>query len=274
MKAVGILHREGSEAARELAQELAQLTTELGCSALTASASDDAVLRANIANLDLLLALGGDGTVLGAAHIAVPEDVPILGVNMGHLGFLTELEPQELKGRLASILAGEFHLERRMMLQATLRRAGKELATHHALNDAVVRRGLTAQALRLEVYVDSHFLSGYVADALIISTPTGSTGYSLSAGGALLHPSLRNILLTPVAPHLMPLRGLVLPAEAQIQVRLSGETPSVLSIDERIVAALEPQDILEFAEGPYTCHLVRIHPQGHFYEHLVERLSH
>jgi len=253
--------------------ELARLITERGCSALTASANDDAVLRTNIADLDLLLALGGDGTVLGAAHIAVPESVPILGVNMGHRGFLTELQPEELKGKLASILAGEFRLEPRMMLQATLERNGKELSTYHALNDAVVRRGVTAQALRLEVSVDGHFLSAYVADALIVSTPTGSTAYSLSAGGALLHPSLRNILLTPVAPHLMPLKALVLPPEARVQVRLSGETPSVLSIDERIEAPLEPQDILEFAKSPHTCHLVRIHPEGHFYEHLVEKLS-
>ena len=192
IKAVGLLYREGAEAT-QLAQELSKLIENLGGSAVTAPLGDSDLLRTSVANLDLLIALGGDGTVLTAARIAVPKQVPILGVNMGHLAFLTELQPQEMREQLPSILAGYFQLDRRMMLQVALERRGKCLSIHHALNDAVITRGMTGQALHLQVHVDDHFLTNYVADALVISTPTGSTGYSLSAGGTLLHPLLRNM---------------------------------------------------------------------------------
>ena len=165
---------------------------------------DETSLRAgvNSGKQDLLIALGGDGTMLRAGHISAPSKVPILGINLGRYGFLTEIQRDEWSGALERVLAGDFWLEKRMMLESVLIKQGKEFGRWNALNDAVISRGETIRPVELEIFVNTRHLSTIVADAIIASTATGSTAYAMAAGGPILSPELRNIILVPVAPHL------------------------------------------------------------------------
>lgn len=273
MKRIGLLHHHKSPAAQQLAHELSRSIEELGAIPLVASVEDEGPLRERIAHLDCVITLGGDGTVLRAARLAVPYGVPILGTNLGHLGFLTEMEPDEAREVLPLLLAGKYWLEERMVLRVKLQRGGERIGHYEALNDVVIRRGASAQAVRLTLHIDDEFLATYLADGIIVATPTGSTGYSLAAGGIILHPELRNILVTPISPHLAPLKGMVLPEDAQVRIRLLTKDRAALSTDGRMEGDLEDEDTVMVAASPHTCHFVRVHPRGYFYRDLARRLG-
>ena len=168
---------------------------------------DDSPAQERIEGTDCIICLGGDGSMLWAARAVVPHAVPIFGVNMGRLGFLAEIGPKELMDMLPRVLAGEGRVEERAMLQAQVPAWGQ---TFQALNDVVVGRSFAGRPVYLDVSVDGRRLAVYGSDAVIVATATGSTGYSLSAGGPILHPESRDLVLTPVAPHLAPARSLVL----------------------------------------------------------------
>jgi NAD+ kinase len=180
---------------------------------------------------DLLIALGGDGTMLRAGHLCAPNNVPILGINLGKFGFLTEIKHEQWKEALPHILAKDYWLERRMMLRAEHWRDDEKQGAWLVLNEVVISRGQTVRPVQLEAIVDSRHLTTYVADGLIAATPTGSTAYALAVGGPILPPELRNILLVPVAPHLSIDRAIVLAEGSSVKITVFTQHQAVISID-------------------------------------------
>jgi NAD+ kinase len=222
---------------------------------------------------DLLVTLGGDGSILRVARAAAPYGVPILGINLGRVGFLTETEPDGWKDVLARALAGDYWVEERMMLQVTASRGDEKLAQAEALNDVVVGRGERARVVHLCVEVDGGFLASYAADGLVVATPTGSTAYALAAGGPILPPELRNIVLVPVAPHLSMGRPVVLSEGATVRIVVVGGRPAVLTVDGEVKAELVDSDEVTVGASPHTARFARVQEQTYFYKTLLERLA-
>jgi NAD+ kinase len=221
---------------------------------------------------DMLVAVGGDGGVLRAGHLCAPSGVPILGVNMGRLGFLIQVDRQEWRGYFERLLKGEAWIENRMMLHADHVRAGDLLGSWNALNEVVVGRGAVLRPVRLTASVDGRQLTSYVADGLIAATATGSTAYALAAGGPILPPELRNILLVPIAPHLSVDRGVVLAEGASVTITVRGEN-TVLSIDGQPAIQLLEDDHVEIRAADVTVQFVRFGDPGYFYRNLTAHMN-
>jgi NAD+ kinase len=214
----------------------AQLTRQL----VYPKALSDAEVRDQA---ELVVVLGGDGTLISVARLFSGRDVPILGVNLGSLGFLTEITVEELYTRLEKVLEGNPRVSERMMLEVTLHREGQQIEKCHVLNDMVINKGALARIVDLETKVNRHFLTTYKADGLIISTPTGSTGYSLSAGGPIIHPLMSCIVITPICPHTLTNRPIVVTDESIISITVAS------SFDEKVYLTLDGQVGFELREG-------------------------
>jgi NAD+ kinase len=224
----------------------------------------------NIEGTDAIICLGGDGSMLWAARAVVPHAVPILGVNMGRLGFLAELGPKDLMEKLPRVLGGEARVEERAMLQVTVPVWGQ---TFQALNDVVVGRSLAGRPVYLDVSVDAHRLALYRADAVIVATATGSTAYSLSAGGPVLHPEARELILSPVAPHLAPARSLVLSADAVVDLVVSTHEGATVSVDGQVNRVLSSGDSVSVCRSPHVARFLRLYEPAEYYHILAERLD-
>ncbi len=224
------------------------------------------------AQVDLLLVLGGDGTLLSVARLVGDLGVPILGVNLGGLGFLTALPVDELFPALEAYLKDELVVEERMMLEASVSRQGERLSEYVALNDVVVTKSAMSRIIRLEVAVDEQFATGYRADGLIISTPTGSTAYSLSAGGPIVFPTMDAVVLTPICSHTLTNRPIVLPATQRIEVTLLTDQDVMLTLDGQVGFALKQLDTVEIRRAAARIRLLRF-PQKHFFSVLRTKLK-
>jgi len=225
-----------------------------------------------LSGVDLLVTLGGDGSILQAARLTAPHGVLILGINLGRVGFLSEAETREWEDVLSCALAGDYWVEERMMLQVTSWREGEMVSEAEALNDAVVGRGARGRAVHLRADVDGGELANYVADGLIVATPTGSTAYALAAGGPILPPELRNIVLVPVAPHLSMERPIVLAEGVTVRITVVGRRPAVLMVDGQPEVDLENRDVVKVEASPHTACFARVREQTYFYKTLVKRL--
>jgi len=221
---------------------------------------------------DLLIMAGGDGSVLRAGHLCAPLGLPILGVNLGRLGFLIQIDRQEWREYFDKLLNGEAWIENRMMLHAEHIRAGDLLGEWNALNEVVVGRGQTLRPVRLSASVDGRHLTSYVADGLIASTATGSTAYALAAGGPILPPELRNILLVPIAPHLSVDRAVVLAEGSTVSILVKGEN-AVLSIDGQPSITLMDDDHVDVRAADVTAQFVRFGDPGYFYRNLTAHMN-
>jgi NAD+ kinase len=232
---------------------------------------DDTAFRSAVEGgaQDLLIALGGDGTMLRAGHISAPSQVPILGINLGRYGFLTEIQHDEWPKALQRVMAGDYWLEKRMMLESILSRKGKEIGRWNALNDAVISRGETIRPVQLEIFINEKHLSTIVADAIIASTATGSTAYAMAAGGPILSPELRNVILVPVAPHLSIEQSLVLDESVQISVNVFTSHEAVISIDGQPAINLENDDRVEIHASKDVVQFIRFQDPGYFYRNLI-----
>src|SRR5258708_239189 len=230
----------------------------------------DEDLRARVkrGKFDMMVAVGGDGTMLRAGHLCAPCGVPILGINLGSLGFLIQIERGEWREMLERLLGGEAWLEPRMMLHVEHMRGTESLAHWHALNEAVVNRGLNLRPVRLVVNVDGRMLATYVCDGLIAATPTGSTAYALAAGGPILPPDLRNILIVPIAPHLSVDRAVVLSEGASVSIVVKSET-SVVSVDGQPPLSMVQEDHIDVRAAEYAAQLLRFGHPGYFYRNLT-----
>jgi NAD+ kinase len=249
--------------------------------------NDDAVRRqVGERTFDLVIALGGDGTMLRAGHLCAPHNTPILGINLGRFGFLTELQQDQWPKFLPRLLEGRYWLEERMMLHAEHRRVAEhrhaaehqypdeKCSTWDVLNEVVVMRGAVPRPIHLSAEVDGQTLTTYVADALIAATPTGSTAYALAAGGPILPPTLRNILLVPVAPHLSVDRAIVLAEGSSVSITIIGETPAVFSVDGQPPVVLPIQDRVHVRAGDHVTQFVRFQDPGYFYRNLTPHMNH
>jgi NAD+ kinase len=194
------------------------------------------------AGMDLMLSLGGDGTMLRAVDMVADDDVAVLGVNLGQLGYLTEVEPSGIRMALKRYLAGSFHLEERMRLDVEVHRSGAEVEHFSALNEAVVEKSEMGHTVRLDVELDGRPFTSYVSDGVILATPTGSTAYAFSVRGPIIDPRHRAVLLAPVAAHMLFDRSLVLQPDCEVSVRVAGDRAAGLSVDGRAGAALGPGD--------------------------------
>jgi NAD+ kinase len=234
----------------------------------------DAGLRNRVKNgdFDLLIAVGGDGTMLRAGHLCAPYGVPILGVNLGRLGFLIQVKQNEWPVMLKRLFKGETWIEKRMMLSVEHLRAGETLGTWQALNEAVVGRGQYLRPVRLAANADGHLLTTYIADGLIAATATGSTAYALAAGGPILPPELRNILIIPIAPHLSVDRAVVLAEGSSISIDVKSEN-AVLSVDGAEPTVLAEDDRVDVRAAEYTAQFVRFGDAGYFYRNLTAHMN-
>lgn len=223
--------------------------------------------------VDCVITLGGDGTFLRAARLTSPYGIPILGVNMGALGFLTEIEVGEVEEALSKLIGGQYHLEDRMMLEAQVTRTGLVANSFVALNDVVVNKGPLARLITLDIFVDDEFVTTYKADGVIISSPTGSTAYSLSAGGPIVYPEVDVIILTPICPHTLQARPLVIPAQKTVRVVIVNQhSDSMLTVDGQNGFILENGDEVFIGKAANYTRLVRI-KEYKFFDILQEKLK-
>ncbi len=253
-----------------LAKKIGSFLEDLGKSILLGT-MDDQLLREAISegSQDLLVALGGDGTMLRAGHISAPARVPILGINLGSFGFLTEIQRDDWQAALFRVLEGDYWLEERMMLKTVLIRDDEEIGQWNALNDAVISRGKTIRPIKLGIHINNRHLSTIVADAIIASTATGSTAYAMAAGGPILSPELRNIILVPVAPHLSIEQALVLSEKVVISVTVRTSHQAVISIDGQPAIDLVTDDQVEITASDYAVNFIRFQDPGYFYRNLI-----
>ena len=221
----------------------------------------------------LLLVLGGDGTMLAAARLAAPRQIPILPINMGSLGFLTSFTLDELYPALEETLAGKSSISQRVMLQAELVRAGSLIESQRALNDVVIHKGALARMIQLELSINSDFVCRYRADGLIVSSPTGSTAYSLSAGGPIVHPAVEAFIITPICPHMLTDRPVVVRDYCELEIKMNGDAESVyLTLDGQRGVPLESTDILRVRRAKEHLQLIQP-PKKPYFEILRNKLK-
>jgi NAD+ kinase len=236
----------------------AHLARHLGCPGVDA---EDITSRA-----DLVVVLGGDGTLISTARIIGERDIPILGVNLGSLGFLTEIALDELYPALEKCLAGDYRVSERIMLRAVVERDGRETASHLVLNDVVINKGALARIVDLKTRVNSLDLATFKADGLIISTPTGSTGYSLSAGGPIVNPSMNCIVITPICPHTLTNRPIVIDDGSVVDITVSSldDEDIYLTLDGQVGLELHSGDRIRVSRANHTARLVMSEERDYF----------
>ena len=247
VKRIGFAYNPTNDAAVELRERAAGWCRMRGIEHWAAQAQDFEGLCRELATTDLLVVLGGDGTLLRAARAVIQVDVPMLGVNLGKIGFLSKVDAIELEAVLAKLVAGEFTIDPRMALEARLLPAGRDedASIHHALNDVVVARGALARVVRLDVAIGPTHLATFIADGLVVSSPTGSTGYSFSAGGPIVAPDSRNLIVTPIAAYLSAVRSVVVGPDQVIRCRIVDATEAIVSIDGREDVPVAVGDVVE-----------------------------
>jgi len=273
VKKAGLLHHPKLPESLVLAREMAHYLEERGVAPWLCSAWDEDEVVRCVGDFDLLITLGGDGTILRAARITAEYSVPILGLNLGRVGFLAEMEIGDWPEKLTLVLEGKYWLEERMMLQAELRRKGNAASwVSEALNEFVVGRGTLARIVRLATYMDGEYLTTYAADGLIVATATGSTAYALAVGGPILPPELKNILLIPIAPHLCLDRAVVLSQGARVEVQVSTDHRAILTIDGQFDVELKDADKVVITASPHARYFIRTQDRAYFYRTLLERL--
>jgi NAD+ kinase len=214
---------------------------------------------------DLVVVLGGDGTLISVARLVGTRQVPILGVNLGSLGFLTEITLAELYPALEHCLAGDFEVSERMMLRASVVRNGVEIEAHRVLNDVVINKGALARIVDMEAAVNNSYLTTFKADGLIISTPTGSTGYSLAAHGPIIHPALECLVITPICPHTLTNRPIVVASDAVVNITLKSMNEDVLlTLDGQVGVELQYGDIVRIVRADHRTRLVQSRSKDYF----------
>lgn len=273
MKNIGIFYHPLVEATKSKAKQLQDFLASRGITAWLCSAWESEAARSQLDDTDLVLSVGGDGTILRSAQAVVPRMIPIIGINLGKLGFMTELSVDEASDKLPALLSGEGWIDERAMLLAELSAKGQKTSTYHALNDVVVARGAIARLVRVAASLNGKHITDYKADGVIVATATGSTGYSLAAGGPILYPHSKDFLLVPIMPHLSSDYALVLPAETSVQLGVTATQPATLSIDGYINMPLPDETVITVKQSPHRTRFLRVHPEDTFYRSLEQKLK-
>jgi NAD+ kinase len=271
MKKIGIICKPGREEPREILAGLLPWLQQRGCDVFVDSDTASRMGMAGVKRSEMpslvesVLVLGGDGTMLGVCRLFAPQGIPVLGVNLGSLGFLTEICKDNIYGAVEQMLAGECRVEDRLMLRAHHRKACNSVTDHTVLNDVVINKGALARIIDLETYIDGAYVTTFKADGLIISTPTGSTAYSLSAGGPIVYPALDCMVLTPICSHTLTNRPIVLSGNAKIEVRLRSASEDVyLTLDGQTGCELGTGDVIEIGRADYKARLLVADNRGYF----------
>lgn len=267
---IAVLSRSREGEPMELASQIALFLNDHRLKA-TASYMHEEELRQQLqaGDYDLVIALGGDGTMLRAGHFCAPLGIPLLGINQGHFGFLIELEEDEWRHELPKLATGEYRYEERMLIHVELWRDKQKQGEWEALNEALVGRGSLARPVHLAAILDGRPLTTYVADGLIIASATGSTAYALAAGGPILPPQMRNMVLVPVAPHLSMDRAIVLDEGSTIRVELRKGEDAVLSVDGQQSIEVKLDDWVDLRASQYSLRFLRFQEPGYFYQRLL-----
>lgn len=280
IKTVGIFSKPGVPQAEQIVPPLVEWLKQRGIAVrydeetATYNGLGDGLPREDVPEgCDLIVVLGGDGTLLSAARAISRREIPLFPVNLGGLGFLTAITVDELYPELLRAFRGEHRIGKRRMLHAEVIRGERSIATYEALNDVVLTKEAIARMIDLDAHVDEQFVCAYKADGLIVSTPTGSTAYSLSAGGPIIFPSVPAICLTPICPHMLTNRPVIVPATSVIRVVCRGEDESVyLTIDGQIGKSLKTGDTVVCRSSNYALHLIRP-PRMMFFDVLRQKLK-
>ncbi|MHB9156319.1 MAG: NAD(+)/NADH kinase, partial [Endomicrobiales bacterium] len=269
MKTVGIIFNRDKLRARTDAEKLKAWLQEKGCRVVVVPASVKKPPR-----MDFVLCLGGDGTMLKASRLLAPARIPVLGINVGSLGFLAETDPEEAYLFIDNILRDGFQTEDRMMLSVTLRTRGRKL-TQAALNDCIVHSGNNGRVITVSMKVDNEFLADYIGDGLIVATPTGSTAYSLAASGPIVHPHLSVFILTPICPHTMTQRPMIVSTHHTLSFRVDSsmmQQKPILSLDGQTSYLLNPDDLVTITVSPSPLRLI-INPRRKYLQVLRTKLK-
>ncbi len=263
MKKIGIICKKGRPEPQEILKELLPWLRQKGYESFvdieTASALNvKGYSRNEIPTIvDVILVLGGDGTMLSVSRLVAGKGVPILGINLGSMGFITEINRDEIYNIVDKILTNGCAAEERLMLTAAIHRAGERITEYTVLNDVVINKGALARIIDLETFINDTYVTTFKADGLIISSPTGSTAYSLSAGGPIVYPTLDSIVLTPICPHTLTNRPIVLPDDAKIEITLKAMSEDVyLTLDGQVGVSLRMGDTIEINKSPFKTRLL------------------
>ncbi|MBN1644105.1 MAG: NAD(+)/NADH kinase [Dehalococcoidales bacterium] len=269
---IGVIYHPMNEPAKKLTRKLEQLLSGKGFSVWTCSSWDGEAARSGMSGTDLVLSVGGDGTILRTAQAIIPGKTPVTGINLGKLGFMTELNVKEVEDKLTRILKGEGWIDERALLEARLF-DGDGSRLFYALNDVVVARGAIARVVYIKTTIDDKPLTTYKGDGVIAATATGSTGYALAAGGPILHPQSRDFILLPILPHLSTKYCMVLPSSTKVKLDVQTVYPATISIDGHTNLQINSGAVIEIKRSKNTLRFLRINPESSFYSSLEKKLK-
>jgi len=282
IRSIGIFSRPRRADLTAIVAPLLDWIAKRGCRALYDNETAEALNEGSTPGLsrnqlaaqsDLLVVLGGDGTLLAAAREAAPRGIPILPINLGSLGFLTSFTLDEMYPALEETLAGKSETSERVMLTASLFRKGQAIESKNVLNEVVVNKGALARMIEVELFIDEEFVCRYRADGLIVATPTGSTAYSLSAGGPIVHPDVESLIVTPICPHTLTDRPVVIGDGCKIEMRLRGDAASVyLTLDGQKGILMQSEDRVGISRAKERLKLIQPHRKS-YYEILRSKLK-
>jgi len=280
LQRIGIFCKPGPIENQKLLQKLVQwlrqknlsVFLETDTARLIGEPSDHSI--ADVAKeADIIVVLGGDGTLLKVTREVYLSDTPLLAVNLGNLGFLTDVPRAGLFDALEKVLAGNCKVESRMLLKSYILRDGKKTEDHYVLNDLVISKGVIANIVNLEVRVDGQYMTSYRGDGLIVATPTGSTAYSLSAGGPIIHPNIHNLIINPICPCALTNRPIIIPDDSKIEINLTNANEDVrLTFDGQVSCQIKPGDMLNIQKAETTLRLIRVSEKT-YYQVLREKLN-
>lgn len=267
-----ILHHPQSEGAAAFARQLEREFDRRGVSTVVSDVWKD-IARSLIPGAGLVVCIGGDGTVLRAARLAVPESPPLMGINMGRLGFLTDMSPRDFYNQFERVIAEDWRVEERVMVRGEVLDGPETPVEYHGLNDIVISRNSPGRPVYVDVRIDHAQVAIYRCDGMIVSTPTGSTGYSLSAGGPILSPTEHQLVVTPVSAHLALGRSLVLPPSSEVELRVTSDHGAILSVDGQEDVPVASGALVRVRVSEHVTRFARFRDPASFYAELAERLE-
>ncbi len=273
VKTVSVLYNPAVPGAEELSLAIDAMMAERGLTVSRCPIERRTESKPCIDGAELIVTLGGDGTLLRAAHFAAEPGIPILGVNLGKLGFLCDIGPDNVLARMPAYLDGQSEIEERLMLEATHLRGGRPISCGHGLNDVVLGHASISNIIRVNASINGNTLTAFAGDGVIVATPSGSTGYSFAAGGPIVHPADQHLLLTPINPHKPRFGSVVVPPQSVISLELDTDRPAVMSVDGEPATPVESGDVIEVRESPYRTRLLRRDSERYFFEALRRTLK-
>jgi NAD+ kinase len=270
MKRIGILYHPKRKKAITFSHELEDFLTAKGVTSWSCSAWEPDHAKTQVPGSDLIFCIGGDGTILRAVRAIIPLSVPVLGINLGRLGFMTEFNASEAFNEIPNLLNGKGWIEERAILET---RATPQDKILYALNDVFIGRRSRARLINIECTIDGATLTKYRADGVIVATASGSTGYSLAAGGPILHPQSKEMILKPICSHFTFSESLVLSPSSTVQLKVTTTHEAMFSIDGQVESQLQSDDEITVKLSQYTARFLRLQPESYFYKSLESRLK-